>query len=116
MKQRFDLDGLTMNAVQTASNGVVNADTRFHFHQDGGRVHANYSGGRVERGYLVGVVEDANFEFCFCQVHTDGSIDSGRSQCELRIGESGVVQIVEHFEWSGGSGTNVIQELRESSS
>lgn len=113
MDQRFDLDGMTMNAVQTAPNGVVSEDTHFHFHQDGERVHADYSGGRVERGYLVGLVEDATFEFCYCQIHTDGSIDNGRSQCELRIDESGAVQVVEHFEWGGGSGTNVIQQLRK---
>lgn len=113
MQQHFDLDGLTMNAVRTAPNGVVNADTRFRFEQDGQRVRASYAGGRVERGHLLGVVEGATLEFCYCQTHVDGSMDAGRSQCELRIGEGGALQIVEHFEWSGGSGTNIIQELVE---
>ena len=113
MSKSFHLDGLRMNAVQTAPNGVVNHETVFQFCQDGQRVHATYAGGQVARGSLVGMVNDAAFEFCYCQMHVDGTIDSGRSQCELRRNEQGLVQIVEHFEWSEGTGTNVIQELRD---
>lgn len=100
-----------MNAVQTASNGVVNAETVFRFRQDGERVHATYAGGRVEHGHLVGLVRGARLEFCYCQRHTDGSLDHGRSECELRRSADGLVQVVEHFEWGEGKGTNVFQEL-----
>lgn len=111
MTAPIQLDGLQMNAVQTAPSGVIDARTVFDFHQTEDRVHATYTGGRVERGYLVGLVREERFEFHYCQLHTDGSADGGHSQCELRRSAEGRVQIVEHFEWGGGKGTNVIEEL-----
>lgn len=114
MSNAIDLNGLRMNAVQTASNGVVDADTVFEFSQSGERVWATYSGGLVERGYLVGVVHDDRLEFRYCQIQVNGTLDGGHSRCELRRSEDALVQIVEHFEWGSrpGGGTNVIQELR----
>jgi hypothetical protein len=111
--EEFQLDGLTMNAIETAPNGAVGVHTRFSFHQSGDRVHADYAGGRVERGFLVGRVSGSRFEFCYCQRHTDGQMDSGRSLCELRRSKDSLLRIVEHFEWGGGTGTNIIQELRD---
>ena len=107
----YSLDGLQMNAVHTASTGVVNAETIFEFHQTGSHVHASYAGGRVVRGFLVGKVEGARLEFRYCQLHEDGELDGGHSVCELQRSDEGLLQIVEHFDWDGGQGTNVIQEL-----
>lgn len=112
MPDPIRLDGLLMNAVQTAANGVVNAETVFRFAQSGDRVRASYAGGRVEHGELVGLVRGGHLEFCYCQRHADGSLDHGRSDCELRRSADGLVQVVEHFEWGEGRGTNVLQELR----
>jgi len=109
----LSLEGLRMNAIQTAPNGVVGRETIFHFRQQGEHVQASYAGGRVEQGFLLGIARGPRLEFTYCQRHTDGSLDAGRSQCELRR-EGGRLQIVEHFEWGGGRGTNVIQELPES--
>ena len=112
MSDPFDLDGLRMNAVETAPNGAINADTIFRFEQTGARVHAEYAGGRVELGHLVGLVRGATFAFRYCQLHDDGTLHGGQSNCELRRADDGRLQIIEHFEWDDGPGTNVIQELR----
>lgn len=103
-----------MNAVQTAAEGVINAETIFSFHQRGERVWATYAGGAIDRGYLVGVVNGNSLEFRYCQSETDGTIAGGHSVCELRRGPDSRAQIVEHFEWESrpGRGTNVIQEMR----
>ena len=110
----LDLNGLRMHVAETASNGVVNAETYFDFHQDEDRVWAEYAGGGIERGYLVGTVRGAAFEFRYCQMQTDGKADGGRSNCELRRNSAGHMQIVEHFEWGSrpGGGTNVFEEVR----
>lgn len=109
----LSLDGCRMHVVETASNGVVNADTYFDFHQGGDRAWAEYAGGGIERGYLVGVVRGSDFEFRYCQIQTDGVIDGGQSRCELRRSDAGKLQIVEHFEWGSreGGGTNVFEEV-----
>lgn len=116
MTQSIHLDGLRMNAVQTAANGVINADTVFEFCQSAERVWATYAGGPIDRGYLVGIVRGIEFEFRYCQLEKDGTLAGGHSNCELQMSHDSRVQIVEHFEWESrsGKGTNIIQELRES--
>ena len=111
----INLDGLRMNAVDTDDSGVSDADTLFEFHQEGANVWATYAGGSVARGYLVGIVRGAELEFRYCQMEADGALDGGHSNCVLKRNRDGLVQIVEFFEWASrpGSGTNVIQELRD---
>jgi hypothetical protein len=109
----INLDGLRMNAVETAATGVISEETVFTFHQDGDRVWAEYAGGRVERGYLVGISENRGLEFRYCQLQTGGVLHGGLSKCEIVRGEDGLVRVVEHFEWEsrGGRGVNVIREI-----
>ena len=110
----ISLDGLRMNAVETDPNGVIGVETIFKFRQTGSRVYAEYAGGKIDQGYLVGVVDGAAFEFRYCQLEVDGSLNGGVSQCELARGEDSLIQIIEHFEWESrpGKGRNVFQELK----
>ena len=107
------LDNLTMNCSETDDNGVINEDTIFQFRQDGSHVHATYRGGRIEHGFLVGINTGQTFEFRYCQIETDGTLNGGASQCKLRLNEASLVQIIEEFEWETrpGGGRNVIQEI-----
>lgn len=107
------LNGLVANAVQTAPSGVVNAETRFTFRQEGARVWAEYSGGRIARGFLVGLREGDRLTFRYCQLQTDGTLDGGESHCELGESAEGLIQIIERFAWASrpGTGENVIQQL-----
>jgi hypothetical protein len=50
MNPSINLDGIRMHAIETAPNGVINADTNFDFHQVDSSVWAEYAGGRVVRG------------------------------------------------------------------
>ncbi len=109
----IDLDGVVMHVSATAANGVVDSSTLLRFRQRGGRVWATYGGGRVRRGWLVGRFADDRLRFRYAQSEVDGSIHGGRSQCEVRRMETGLVRIVEHFAWSTrtGHGINVFDEL-----
>jgi hypothetical protein len=115
---RINLDGLRMNVISTAENGVVNSDTIFEFHQVGDDVWASYSGGKVVRGFLVGRALKDKLEFQYCQTQTDGALDGGRSTCELRTTDTGIVQLIEHFDWGSrpGGGTNIFEEIIGTSS
>ncbi len=108
------LDGLRMNVVETAPNGVVGADTIFQFHQTGNDVWAEYSGGGVVRGYLVGRMDGHSLEFRYCQLERGGTVAGGHSRCEVENSE-GTIRLVEHFQWASreGGGTNVFRQLPE---
>lgn len=112
---RLTLDGIKMNVVKTADNGVVNQDTIFTFSQKDYVVSAEYQGGRILKGYLIGKLSPQNqLEFSYCQMQTDSKLDNGLSTCQLSKNENGKIILIEHFEWKsrpGEFGTNIFQEL-----
>ncbi len=110
----ISLDGLTMNAVATDENGVIGVDTIFKFRQAGECVSAEYAGGRIRQGYLVGLNSHTKLVFRFCQLESDGAIKGGESTAILKLGNTGLVRLIENFESASrpGGGKNIIQELR----
>ena len=108
-----DLDGRTMFVSATASNGVVNRETRLAFTQRGARVAARYAGGRVARGWLVGEWTDDALHFRYAQREEGATIHAGSSVCEVRELGDGRLRLIEHFTWSTKPGTdvNVFEEL-----
>lgn len=111
----ISLDGIKMNVVKTAENGVVNQDTIFTFSQKEDVVSAVYQGGKIVKGFLVGKLSPNNeLDFSYCQMQLDGKLDNGVSHCQLSRNEKGKITLTEHFEWKsrpGEYGTNVFQEL-----
>lgn len=113
--ESISLDGIRMNVIKTAENGVVNHETIFSFSQKDGVVSAEYQGGKIRKGFLVGKLPTQNqLEFSYCQMQIDGKLDNGVSTCQLSKNENGKITLTEHFEWKsrpGEFGTNVFQEL-----
>ena len=110
----LSLDKITMHVVHTSEHGVVNQDTIFHFAQNGNEVSAEYSGGQIKRGLLVGLMENNNLQFSYCQLQLDGKLDCGTSSCEVSLDENRKIQLIEHFEWAsrpGEKGTNLFAEV-----
>lgn len=113
MSEPYDLNGIRMNAVQTAENGVVNAETEFAFRQSGTLVFAEYRGGGVLHGSLVGLLEGSRLTFRYAQLQVGDVLNGGRSECEVAHTDDGRLQVVEHFQWESrpGGGTNVFEEI-----
>jgi hypothetical protein len=109
-----NLDGVTMFVSGTASNGVVDTETRLHFRQKGARVYAHYSGGRIARGLLVGRWIGEELHFRYAQREADGAVHGGASVCDV-LEHAGRLRIVEHFAWSTrvGTGVNVFDEVAD---
>jgi|SRR5882672_7941820 len=110
----INLNGIKMNVIETAANGVVNKDTIFIFTQIKDHVYAAYAGGKIEKGFLVGKITDHQLKFSYCQLQTDGTLDNGISSCGLSISEEGKIILTEHFEWSSRedkAGTNIFREI-----
>ncbi len=110
----INLNGIKMNVIQTADNGVVNENTIFEFSQEGDAVNAEYSGGKIKKGFLVGIIKDNTLNFNYCQLQVDDVLDNGESTCELSINQSGKIRLIEHFEWKsrpGEFGTNIFEQI-----
>lgn len=110
----ISLDGVRMNVVKTADNGVVNHETIFVFSDDGMCVTAEYAGGKILKGFLVGKIQSGKLLFSYCQMQLDGKLDNGVSECELAKNSDEKITLTEHFEWKsrpGEFGVNVFQEL-----
>jgi hypothetical protein len=109
-----NLDGVTMFVSGTASNGVVDAETRLRFRQKGARVFARYSGGKIARGMLVGRWIDEKLHFRYAQREADGAIHGGASVCDV-LEHDGRRRIIEYFAWSTrvGTGVNVFDEVSD---
>jgi len=110
------LDQIKMNAIQTASNGVVNKYTIFYFEQDDNTVKARYSGGQIRIGYLVGQLSKEILRFTYCQQRITGVLDHGESECIVSIEkDSGKVRLEENFKMNTEDtkviGTNIFMEI-----
>ena len=113
--QKYDLDGIKMNAVETDENGVIGRETIFTFAQKDNFVKADYSGGKIIQGYLVGILTEESFTFRYCQLEEGGCLNGGISNCTVRTSESSLLQIIEEFQWESreGGGKNVLQEIKQ---
>lgn len=107
----INLEGIKMNVIETANNGVVNHETVFNFRQKGNVVSAKYAGGLVKNGFLAGRLINNQLSFKYAQEHADNNIVGGASVCDLRRLSNGKLQLIEIFDWDQGIGKNIFQEL-----
>jgi hypothetical protein len=109
----MNLHGRKMRCVQTAPSGMVGRDTIFSFSQTGNCVEAHYAGGRITTGYLVGIIDQGELSFRYCQISDKVRIDGGASQCRVEQSTDGRIRIVESFTWESqsGSGVNIFEEV-----
>lgn len=113
-KLPINLNNVKMVATHTAATGVVNHETIFHFSQNGQVVTAEYEGGKIVRGYLIGVNQNNQLNFTYCQLQTDMRLDHGSSKCELSVSVNGRITLIENFEWgsrNGERGANIFEEV-----
>jgi hypothetical protein len=109
------LNGTRMRPVRTSASSIISRDTLFEFTQDGQVVSARYAGGRIVLGALVGVREGDILTFRYAQVHADGNLEGGRSECRVSTSANGLMQIEERFTWDSeaAQGVNVLEAVRE---
>jgi len=109
----MNLNNVKMNVIETAGNGVVDESTIFSFSQTNNFVSAIYSGGQIFKGYLVGILDQNKLYFSYCQLQTNGQMDSGTSECDILF-KNEKIRLEEHFTWAsrnGETGINILQEL-----
>lgn len=113
----IDLDRARFRVAQTATVGVVSADTWLEFQQRGTRLVGRYGGGTIVRGCLVGEASSTGVVFRYAQREQSGELHSGQSSCVVSVGPDGRRLLHEHFRWEtrSGTGTNVFEETEATS-
>jgi hypothetical protein len=108
-----DLSGVTMRVIETSDASVIGPETLFRFSQTGAIVKAEYQGGRIIAGSLVGYRHGTELEFCFSQLESPSSFETGKSICSVRR-QNCALELVEEFHWDNrerASGRNVLREI-----
>ena len=114
-KEITSLDGRIFMAVQNSENGEVSGKTRFCYHQSGQIVWAEYGGGEIVKGFLIGRrVGESALEFTYQHVNRDLEIRTGKCVSEIKISETGKLQLHEMWQWTNGDmshGNSVVEEI-----
>jgi hypothetical protein len=108
-----NMTGVIMEVIETSDTSVIGPETIFRFEQDGEVVRAQYEGGRILAGSLVGYWSGATLEFCFSQLESPSSLQTGSSVCTVRH-QNGALELVENFRWDNpdrSSGRNILREI-----
>ncbi|MFI5802835.1 hypothetical protein [Streptomyces sp. NPDC051561] len=107
------LDGLVLAPVADQAPGQVGTRTRFHYHEQDGRIWAEYTGGDVVRGHLVGTRAGDRLDFRYVQLKQDGTTSSGHCLSTVTLLADGRVRLEERWAWESqeGSGTSTVEEV-----
>jgi hypothetical protein len=102
-------------ALSNSESGQVNAETQFHYTQDGNQLRAAYSGGQIRFGQMLGIVhEDNSLEFLYQHIDIEGNLKSGHCTSTPEVLPDGRVRLHEQWQWNFGSkekGTSVVEEI-----
>lgn len=102
-------------SLSNSGSGEVDAETIFHYRQDGDVIWATYAGGAIRQGTLVAkVLEDGRLELRYSHVNRDGELMTGQCFSTPEVLEDGRLRLHEQWQWTSGdlsSGTSMIEEI-----
>jgi hypothetical protein len=112
----FNYDNRTFAGVENYDSGDANADTRFHYRQQGEVVWATYHGSGVLFGTLVAkLLIDGSLDMVWQYLNRKGLFISGTCRSTPTILPDGRYRLRESWTIdSGESGTSVIEEILDS--
>ena len=112
---RIDYNNRYFRSVGDVDGGDVDADTLFHYRQEGEVVWATYRGGGVALGTLTALVlPDGKLDMRYQQVSKDGIIKTGRCLSTPEILADGRLRLHESWSWiegGVGAGESRIEEV-----
>ena len=100
---QINLDGKVFRSLHNTANGEVDAETRFHYRQQGDVISAEYAGGQILRGQLLGrMLADGRLEFAYHHLNHKGELMIGRCVTELQLLADGRLLGRESWTWLSG--------------
>lgn len=111
---KLNLEGKTFKSISNTSNGEVNSDTLFHYHQKGNHVWADYSGGSVSRGHLIATIDDSGvLNMKYHHINTNQQIMIGECTSTPTINSEGKIVYKEKWRWLNGDKSSGYSEIIE---
>jgi hypothetical protein len=111
----YSLEGKTFRSIANTENGDVNAETIFHYRQNGNLVTATYSGGGIVHGHLIAtVLSNGQLDMRYHHVNLNGELMLGTCRSTPRRLADGRLAFSEEWQWLCGdrsSGRSEIEEL-----
>jgi len=106
---------LFISSINTP-NGDCDAETRFHYRQQGARVWATYQGGRVQFGSLVAIGDpQGRLDMRYQHVDTTGRLRTGTCRATPEVLPDGRLRLHESWQWTNGDlseGHSVVEEIK----
>jgi len=105
-------DGRTLVSAGNTPNSDVDAETTFHYRQEGRRVWATYEGGGVRFGSLVARADSAGrLDMRYQHANEAGELRQGRCHSIPQLVDGGKLRVDEQWQWlEGSTGRSVLLE------
>jgi GNAT superfamily N-acetyltransferase len=111
----INFNGKRFTTYNNSSNGEVNNETVFNYHQKGNNIWADYSGGSIVNGYLLGSTnKNGELEFNYMHKNTENIIRTGKCNSKPEKMDNGRIKMNEKWEWTNGDkskGESIIIEI-----
>lgn len=111
----INYDGKIFRPVTNSDNGEVDAETLFHYKQEGNILTCKYSGNSIIRGHLIGLVaEDGKINMRYHQVNMAGELMTGICESTPEVLSDGRIRLHERWQWTCGDhskGESLLEEV-----
>ncbi len=110
----INYNGKRFSPVSNTENGEVDAETVFHYKQQGNVLSCDYSGNTILQGHLIGLVSDeGQIDMRYHQVNTQGILMTGTCRSTPEILPDGRIRLHESWQWTSGDGSKGSSVLEE---
>jgi len=106
----------TFSPQSNSDNGEVDAETLFHYQQEGNILFCSYSGNSIEKGHLIGLVaDDGTINMRYHQVNKKGQLMTGTCLSTPELLPDGRIKLYEQWQWTSGdqsAGQSTLVEVK----
>lgn len=107
-------EGKCFAPVMNATNGEVNNQTLFYYHQSGNIMWADYAGGEIKKGNIIGTVRsNGELEFYYQHINLRNELRIGKCHSIPHILNNGKIELSEKWQWLNGDksqGSSIVRE------
>ena len=105
----------TFRPLTNTDNGEVDAETLFHYKQEGNILTCEYSGKSIVKGHLIGLVDEfGKINMRYHQVNKAGQLMTGICESTPEVLSDGRIRLHECWQWTSGDlskGESVLEEV-----
>ncbi len=109
-----NLNNKYFTTAKNSSDGEVDENTSFHYHQQDRLIWAEYSGGEIVKGHLIGIINDnCQLEMRYHHINKSGELMTGKCTSTPKILADGRIKLKENWQWTCGNFNSGQSEIVE---